>query len=205
MQFVIEGLLFGLTLSILLGPIFIAITQSSIEKGYKAGLAVGIGIWVSDLLFIVLTYEFIHRISHIVNGEFFQLSMGIIGGLVLIGFGLYTIFSKVKEIASSEIAGAKNYLQFFTKGFLVNTVNPFTFIFWISVISTYVLARDITGWQSLQFLVSILVVIIITDSLKIFLAQLLRQYLQGVHLLWINRIAGAALAVFGILLIFWSI
>ena len=205
MQFVIEGLLFGLTLSILLGPIFIALTQSSIEKGYKAGLAVGVGIWVSDLLFIVLTYEFIHRISHIVNGEFFQLSMGIVGGLVLISFGLYTIFSKVKEIARSEITGARNYLQFFTKGFLVNTVNPFTFIFWISVISTYVLARDITGWQSIQFLTSILVVIITTDSLKIFLAQLLRQYLQGVHLLWINRIAGAALAVFGILLIVWSI
>ena len=205
MQFVIEGLLFGLTLSILLGPIFIALTQSSIEKGYKAGLAVGIGIWVSDLLFIVLTYEFIHRISHIVNGEFFQLSMGIVGGLVLISFGLYTIFSKVKEIARSEITGARNYLQFFTKGFLVNTVNPFTFIFWISVISTYVLARDITGWQSIQFLTSILFVIITTDSLKIFLAQLLRQYLQGVHLLWINRIAGAALAVFGILLIVWSI
>lgn len=205
MQFVIEGLLFGLTLSILLGPIFIAITQSSIEKGYKAGLAVGIGIWVSDLLFIVLTYEFIHRISHIVNGEFFQLSMGIVGGIVLISFGLYTIFSKVKEIARSEITGARNYLQFFTKGFLVNTVNPFTFIFWISVISTYVLARDISGWQSFQFLSSILVVIIVTDSIKIFLAQLLRQYLQGVHLLWINRIAGAALAVFGILLIVWSI
>ncbi len=205
MQFVIEGILFGLTLSILLGPIFIALTQSSIEKGYKAGLSVGMGIWVSDLLFIVLTYEFIHRITHIVNGEYFQLSMGIIGGLVLIGFGIYSLFSKVKEISKSEISGAKSYLQFFIKGFLVNTVNPFTFIFWISVITTYVLGRNINGLQSVEFLGAILFVIICTDSLKVFLAQLLRKKLQPIHLQWINRIAGAALAVFGVLLIVWSV
>lgn len=205
MQFIIEGLLFGLTLSILLGPIFIALTQSSIEKGYKAGLAVGAGIWISDILFIVLTYEFIHRISHIVNGDYFQLAMGIVGGIVLISFGIYSIFSKRKEITKSEIAGAKSYIQFFTKGFLVNTINPFTFVFWISVITTYVLGRDITGLQSFEFLISILIVIIFTDSIKIFLAQLLRKNLKSNHMLWINRVAGAALTVSGVLLIIWSV
>ena len=205
MQFVIEGILFGLTLSILLGPIFIALTQSSIEKGYKAGLSVGVGIWVSDFLFIVLTYEFINRISHIVNGDYFQFVMGLIGGLVLIGFGIYSIFSKVKEISTTQIKGAKSYFQFFTKGFLINTINPFTFIFWISVISTYVLGRQITGIQSAEFLGSILFVIILTDSLKVLLAQLLRKKMKRIHLLWINRVAGGALAIFGVLLIFWSI
>ncbi|GLR17966.1 hypothetical protein GCM10007940_25810 [Portibacter lacus] len=195
----------GLTLSILLGPIFIALTQSSIEKGYKAGLSVGLGIWVSDLLFIVLTYEFVHRITHIINGEYFQLSMGILGGIVLISFGLYSIFSKLKEFSADEIKGVKGYLGHFTKGFLINTINPFTFIFWISVISTYVLARNTTGWNSIAFLGSILVVIIITDSLKVLLAQLLRKKLTSTHMLWINRIAGIALTIFGILLIVWSI
>jgi len=205
MQYVIEGILFGLTLSILMGPIFIALTQSSIERGYQAGLAVGAGIWISDLLFIVLTYEFVNRITHIINGEYFQLTMGIIGGVVLIAFGLYSVLSKLKELNPSKITGAKSYLQFFTKGFLINTINPFTFIFWISVISTYVLARDITGWESFAFLGSILVVIIITDSLKVLLAQLLRKRLKGIHMLWINRVAGAALTVFGVLLIIWSV
>ncbi len=205
MQYILEGALFGLTLSILLGPIFIALTQSSIEKGYKAGLSVGAGIWVSDFLFIALTYEFVHRITHIVNGEYFQLSMGIIGGIVLISFGIYSLFSKLKELSPTEISGAKSYLGFFMKGFLVNTINPFTFIFWISVITTYVLARKVTGWDSIAFLGSILAVIIITDSLKVFLAQLLRKRLKSIHLLWINRVAGAALTIFGILLIIWSV
>jgi threonine/homoserine/homoserine lactone efflux protein len=205
MQFILEGILFGLTLSILMGPIFIALTQSSIERGYQAGLAVGAGIWISDFLFIVLTYEFVHRITHIINGDYFQLSMGIIGGIVLISFGLYSVFSKLKELDQTTITSAKGYLQFFAKGFLINTVNPFTFVFWISVISTYVLARNISGLESIGFLGSILLVIIVTDSLKVFLAQILRRRMTGVHLLWINRIAGAALTVFGVLLIIWSV
>lgn len=205
MQYALEGILFGLTLSILMGPIFIALTQSSIERGYQAGLAVGAGIWISDFLFIVLTYEFVHRITHIIDGEYFQLVMGIIGGVVLISFGLYSILSKYKELDRSKISGAKSYIQYFIKGFLINTINPFTFIFWISVITTYVLSRNISGWESLAFLGSILFVIIITDSLKVFLAQLLRKRLTGRHMLWINRIAGAALTVFGVLLIIWSV
>ncbi|WP_235297733.1 LysE family translocator [Portibacter marinus] len=205
MQYVLEGALFGLTLSILVGPIFIALTQSSIEKGYKAGLSVGAGIWISDLLFIVLTYEFVHRITHIVNGDYFQLSMGILGGIVLIGFGIYSLFSRLKELTTTEISGVKSYAGFFVKGFLVNTINPFTFVFWISVITTYVLAREISGWESIFFLGSILLVIIITDSLKVLMAQVLRKKLRGIHLLWINRVAGAALAVFGVLLIIWSV
>lgn len=205
MQFILEGILFGLTLSILMGPLFIALTQSSIERGYQAGLAVGAGIWISDFLFIVLTYEFVHRITHIVNGEYFQLSMGILGGMVLIVFGLYSVFSKLKELEKSTIAGTKTYVQFLIKGFLINTINPFTFVFWISVITTYVLARDISGWESIGFLGSILVVIITTDSLKVFLAQLLRRRMTGKHLLWLNRIAGAALTIFGVLLIIWSV
>ncbi len=205
MQYIFEGILFGLTLSILLGPIFIALTQSSIEKGHKAGLSVGLGIWFSDFLFIAITYQFIHKISYIVEGDYFKLIMGIVGGAVLIGFGLYSIFSKFKEIKNSELFSGKNYLQFFIKGFLVNTINPFTFVFWISVISTYVLGRNISGIESIYFLGSIFFVIITTDSLKIFLAQLLRRRLKSIQLIWINRIAGIALTVFGILLIIWSI
>jgi threonine/homoserine/homoserine lactone efflux protein len=205
MQYVFEGILYGLTLSILMGPIFVALTQSSIERGYQAGLAVGAGIWISDFLFIVLTYEFVHRITHIINGDYFQLSMGILGGIVLISFGLYSVFSKLKELDKTTISGAKSYIQFFVKGFLINTINPFTFVFWISVISTYVLARDVSGWESVAFLGSILGVIIVTDSLKVFLAQLLRKRMKAIHMLWINRIAGAALTVFGVLLIIWSV
>lgn len=205
MQYILEGILYGLTLSILLGPIFIALTQSAIDRGYQAGIAVGVGIWFSDFLFITITYQFIQNISQAVNGEAFQLTSGILGGIILIGFGAYSFLKKPGLSGPQDMKGIKTYFQFFVKGFLVNTVNPFTFVFWISVISTYILARNITPVESFQFLSSILFVIILTDSLKVFLAHILRKFLTNHHILWINRIAGGALAVFGILLIIWSV
>ena len=47
-----SGILLGLTLSILTGPILFTIIQTSIEEGFRAGITVASGIWISDLLFI---------------------------------------------------------------------------------------------------------------------------------------------------------
>lgn len=52
MQYVFEGILLGLTLTILLGPIFVALTQTGIKHGIRAGISVGTGIWTSDLIVI---------------------------------------------------------------------------------------------------------------------------------------------------------
>ena len=49
-----EGILYGLTLTILLGPIFVALTQTGIEKGITAGILVGSGIWISDIVIITV-------------------------------------------------------------------------------------------------------------------------------------------------------
>jgi len=48
MQYVLEGLLLGLSLSFLLGPIFIVLVQSSLEQGSKAGFLAAAGIWFSE-------------------------------------------------------------------------------------------------------------------------------------------------------------
>jgi len=53
----LEGILYGLVLAAMLGPIFVALTQTAIEKGAKAGLTVGLGIWISDLLIIDILVE----------------------------------------------------------------------------------------------------------------------------------------------------
>jgi len=62
MQYVFEGILFGLTLTILLGPIFIVLIQSSLENGSKAGLIAASGIWISDIIIVVLSLKFIQNI-----------------------------------------------------------------------------------------------------------------------------------------------
>lgn len=204
MSYLIEGILLGLTLTILLGPIFIALTQTSIEKGLRAGLTVGLGIWISDFLIITTCYVFIKELRFLESNASFKLWMGLVGGFVLIVFGIAAILKKVEITTVTQSFRAKNYFGFLSKGFLVNTINPFTFFFWITVISTYIIGRKATSQEAVIFLSSILLTIIITDTLKVVLAKLIRKKLSSKHVGFISKVAGFGLLIFGIFLLIRS-
>lgn len=200
MSFVLEGLIFGLLLAVSLGPIFIALTQTSIEKGIRPGLTVGLGIWISDFIFIYVFYFFIKSIEKTIESEFFTFWMGLSGAIVLLGFGIGLLIKK-PELEYKKIKfSIKNYFGFWLKGFLVNTINPFTFVFWMGVISTYIIGRQISGFESLLFLGTILLVIILSDSGKVILAHFLKKWLTPQHINWVSNISGVILIGFGLFL-----
>ena len=204
MQYIADGIMLGLTLTILLGPIFIALTQTGIQHGIKAGMAVGSGIWVSDLLVIYSSYFFILKISLIIQSPDFRFWMGISGGAILIGSGIISFLKSHKGDDKTPAFDARSYLEYFSKGFAVNFFNPFTFIFWISVMTSYVSGKGITGIQTIILFGSILFTIIITDSIKVVLAKAIRSKMKSYHLEIFGKIAGILLIIFGIILMIRS-
>ncbi len=205
MQFIIEGLLFGLFLSVSLGPIFIALTQTAVEKGGKAGMTVGLGVWISDFLIVFLTFLFIKKLSTTIESESFQFWMGMAGGIVMIFFGLGSIIKRVELDLHQKKHEYKDYLGFWLKGFLVNTINPFTFLFWLSTISTYIIGRKINNTEAIIFLSSILFMIIASDILKVVLAKSIRTKLKAIHIQRFSQVAGIGLLSFGFYLIYQAI
>lgn len=206
MQLILEGLVLGLTLTILLGPIFVALTQASLEGGARAGVTVGIGVWVSDIAIIFSCYLFIQRLSSIVEDSAFVYWMGLLGGFVLMAVGIGTFLKKStfdQELPREKLS-TKNYLGYFSRGFLVNTINPFTFAFWISVSSTYVIGRGINSQEATLFFGSIMVVIIFSDILKVVLSKLIRTQLKARHIDIFSMIAGVVLMIFGLVLL-WKV
>lgn len=202
MNYFVEGILFGFTLTILLGPIFIALTQTAIEKGGRAGLTVATGVWCSDILIISSCYIFIKALSNIVENDAFNYWMGMIGGIVLIIFGLGSFFAKIDLDAERKKHTSLHYAGFWLKGFLVNTINPFTFIFWIGIISTYIIGRKISPNESFIFLGSIMLTIFTTDILKVYGAKMIRDKLKSHHIMIFGRLAGVGLIIFGMFLIY---
>ena len=186
----------------MLGPIFIALTQTGIDKGARAGITVGVGVWSSDLLVILFSYLFISQVDALVQDEVFKYWMGLVGGFILITFGIVIFLKKTKSIKEGGSFTVKNYFGFWMKGFLVNTVNPFTFIFWLGVISTKVIGINMNDTQAFVFISAIMLTIIITDTIKVLGAKAIRGRLESDHLQRISRVAGAALVVFGIVLLY---
>jgi len=202
MSYIIEGLILGLGLAISLGPIFITLTQASIDRGIKAGLTVGAGIWISDIIFISFFYNFINKLSETIESPSFIFWMGISGAIVLFLFGLYMIVSKPSLNYNDEKLTAKNYIGFFLTGFTVNSVNPFTFVYWMGVISTYKIGQQIPNNSLMLILLTILTVIILSDAAKVFLAHKLKSAMTPQVINRVFNFSGVMLISFGVYMLF---
>jgi threonine/homoserine/homoserine lactone efflux protein len=201
MQIVLEGVGVGLTLAMLVGPIFVALTQTGIQYGFRAGLIVGAGIWISDIMVISSCWTFLHFFKMLTNNPEFQLILGSAGSLILFLSGLFTFFSyKKKEISRLTFRSA-SLSALFVKGFVVNTVNPFTFIFWIGIMTSYLQTRTMTDARLSVLLASIMGTIIVTDSLKVILAKSVRNVLDAHYQRIFIRVSGLGLMLFGIILL----
>ncbi|MCB0705275.1 MAG: LysE family transporter [Saprospiraceae bacterium] len=202
-----QGILLGLGLSLLVGPLIVALLEASLTQGFRAGLAVGIGIWVSDALYILVTYFGLSYIQVLTAWNGFEITLGLIGGLVLIGFGLGAILLRpqVNIESINLIPKKKSYLKWGIKGFLINTLNPFTVLFWTGVASGIIAKPGFQPTDALPFYLGLFSMIVLSDSIKIWLAKLIRKKIRSGFTKYLQLSAGIALLCFGVALIIRSV
>jgi len=198
-----SGIKFGLVLSVLIGPLLFALIQTSIEEGFRAGWTVGLGIWMSDLVFIAITYYGISLVAEITKWDGLGTTLGIVGGIILILFGTGSLLSKPPAIENmgSKAIRHQSYVTLWLKGFLLNTINPFTFVFWLGVSGVVFTNRNPSETNALHFYGGLIGTLVITDTVKVALAKLIRRWLKPKYILWLRRISGIAFIAIGIILI----
>ena len=201
MEIFFQGILFGLALTVLVGPIFFILLQTGIEEGFRAGMKVGLGIWTSDLLFVGGIILSVNEIVQLVASPMFKPLLGIVGGLVLMILGVSMFVSRPADMDSQHFQLLPSKWKLYLHGFLINTLNPFTVIFWTSVITSFALEESLFSSNSFLFFGSILAVIVFTDSLKIYLAEIISKKLQPFHIILMRKISGVALFLFEIAMI----
>jgi|AntAceMinimDraft_16_1070373.scaffolds.fasta_scaffold109316_1 threonine/homoserine/homoserine lactone efflux protein len=203
-----EGVLLGLIIAVTLGPAFFTIIQTSIDKGFKYGVIIAIGISLSDITIIALCYLGIYQFIDGL-GPKYKLYAGIIASIILIGFGIYTYLKKPDIIKrrSPKIfnKNPKIYKKYtyLLKGYFLNIANPFIIIFWLASMS-WVTTQAEQGKllnYIITFFAGTLITVLGTDLIKSFIANKIKSRLKPRKLLWINRIAGVLLVIFGIGLI----
>jgi len=185
MSLFLEGIQIGLVLAIMTGPIFFTLLQVGVEEGLAAGLMVG---------------AFMMEAA---NDENFQLYVGWAGGFILMAFGLATMINKPEKLdfEANTPVRFSSWFSLWTKGFLINTVNPFTVLFWIGIVSS-IIAKHNMDWNGMiWFFSGIMGTVALTDFLKVFLAKKIRHYLEVKHVKWLRWISGGALVLFGLALI----
>jgi threonine/homoserine/homoserine lactone efflux protein len=203
MEIVFNGLKLGIILVFLIGPVFFTIIQTSIERGFRNGVLVCMGVSISDAMYVVICY--FGLVQFIDNPEF-RFYLAYAGGAILILFGLYHLFikSRRKLTASLDVASEKNMYRYFIKGFIINGMSPMVLIFWIGAISVASLDFGYTsGFEFFIFFSTVLGTVFSTDILKAYLADKLRALVTHRLMVIMNVVVGICLLVFGARLI-WT-
>ena len=197
---IIAGLGLGLFLSVSVGPVIFAIIKYSINNGFKAGISFTLGVSSSDIMFVLtgnLAASFVSGLE-----EYKQL-IGIGGGGLLIGMGVYGLLFKKVKISTGderpEMFRTHDYLRIWLAGFLMNTLNPGVIIFWLGVC----VANSATpvGHRVIMYVVC-LIWVLSTDIFKVFVADKIRHKLTLNNVVWLNKIAGASMILFGVVLLY---
>ena len=206
MEFVIQGLIYGLSLSILLGPIFVALTQTSLSAGWKAGIWVGVGIWISDLVVILGSYFFTSQFKEMTTNPQYPFWSALVGGSILAVVGIYTFVSSPSE-NQEENPVAKKWMKtgYFGRGFAVNFFNPFTFFFWFTLMHTYGSIQKTTSSESIILFSTILATIVLTDTAKVVAAAWISHKMSPRIIQITRQIAGLVIFGAGIVIVLRSL
>jgi threonine/homoserine/homoserine lactone efflux protein len=197
MQIVFNGIKFGIVLAFLVGPVFFTIIQTSVERGFRNGLMVSLGVSLSDVMYVTVCY---FGLVQFINDPQFRYYLAYAGGSILILFGFYHLFikSKRKITAPIDVASEKRLYRYLFKGFLINGLSPMVLVFWIGAISVASLDFGYhEGFEFFIFFSTVLGTVLATDILKAFLADKLRNLVTHRLLTIINIVVGICLLIFG--------
>ena len=195
----LHGVAFGALFVFTIGPTFFAILQSSLSRGFTAGVMTALGISICDISYATLASL---GLSSLIENETFRWWLALIGGLLLFVFGIVSIVRK-PQLSTISDEGAKGGLgKYFMKGVLINGINPFVVIFWMGIIGMSTVNWGYTGWDQHLFIIGMLIMILGTDITKSFLANRLRTWITMKRITIINKIVGAALILFSLQLFY---
>jgi threonine/homoserine/homoserine lactone efflux protein len=196
MDIILKGIVSGIVLALLIGPVFFTILQTSIEKGFWSGVFVAIGVSLSDALYILVSYL---GLVQFMEAEYFRHYLAYGGGGILLLFGIYYLFVKSKKLTQfdPERVHARSWFRLLAKGFIINGLSPMVLFFWIATVGVATTQFHYTSSnQILIFFCSIVGTVFTTDVIKAKLADKLRIMMTPGIVKTMNIVLGIVFVVF---------
>jgi threonine/homoserine/homoserine lactone efflux protein len=198
------GILIGVLVAAPVGPVNVLCIQRAIERGFWGGMAAGIGAMLGDGLIALFASLGVGAISGAI--EYHRQTIQIVGGLALMAFGLKLYVAPPRlanlDTGSEGAASLRDYAWDIPKTFFLTITNPgavlglfaifggvSTFVEVHSYVDALTMVASIMGGSFMWWL-----------GLSNLIGRLRHRFSQT-HLTQANRISGALLIGFGVLLV----
>lgn len=194
-----KGVALGFALALSVGPIIFIIIKHSLNNGHRAGFSFVAGVWVSDIILVVLSNTLSAAVDLLNTHEKI---VGCLGGLFLLSMGVYFAFFKKVKLQDPDKADARfrkrDMARLFASGFAINTLNPSVIFFWL--VNATLVAGTHTIRERIVIFSLCLLINMSADIGKVMMAGKLRNKLTYHTLSVVNKISGSLLIIFGVVL-----
>lgn len=194
-SFFVRGLLPGLSIAAVVGPMSILCIHRTLDRGQRYGLVSGLGIATADGVYgSVAAFGLTVIASFLINQ---QQWIRLIGGLFLIYLGLKAMFSKPVERSTGTVVDS--LFAAYVSAFLLTLSSPMTILSFAAVFA----GMGVGSVRSGEIAALLVVLGVFSGSalwwcLLTSGVNLLRRKVTMSRLRWINRGSGALLIAFGI-------
>jgi len=200
--FLLQGLLIGLSVAAVVGPIAILCIQRTIHNGFLYGLVTGMGAATADAIYGSLAAFSVTVIATVLVQ--WQVWIHLSGGLFLIYLGVRTFFKKPADKAAQAYGGT--YARVYISTLLLTLTNPQTILSFAAIFAGLGIATSAspnkgaspTSMNSILiisgvFLGSALWWLLLSGGISTLRAHITPRWLQ-----WVNQLAGCIILLFGL-------
>lgn len=202
-ELVFKAIVTGFILSIMPGPVFFILLETSIKKGIRAAVSFDVGVLLSDCIYIMIAYVFYSEVQSLTEGSKSEW-LKLIGGTLFLIYGLINLFRQPSPIEIDDsgkvIKKEKEYWYLMLKGFVLNFANPLVIFYWFSVMTLTEKSTGDTESNVFFFLAILLSTFFTMDVLKIMAAKRLRSLMTERILKGLNQFIGIVFIGFGLYL-----
>lgn len=195
------GVATGIAVSAPLGPINFMCIRNTLRHGFWGGVFTGIGSVLGDGLFAVSAALGINFLSDVLTD--YERWLLLTGGLLLVAIGIHACISAVEDGDLTAPPGHGRYLAMIATTLALTLTNPFTLAGFLAIFGAA--AASLAAFDDQVTILALVGSVMLGSSLWwLALARIVssfRERLHAAHARLINRAVGAALVLFGTLVL----
>lgn len=198
-SFLLRGLVIGFSIAAVVGPIGLLCIHRTLYRGFLYGLVTGLGAATADALYGSIAAFGLTVISTLLVEQLGWIR--VVGGLFLLYLGIRTFLARPAEKAADM--RTRSFLGAYASTLLLTLTNPATILSFAAVFAGLGVGMGGSGSRG-SLLPAVLVVMGVFLGSALWwlllaggISRLRGRFTPG-WLLWINRLSGCIIAIFGI-------
>lgn len=185
------------------GPAFFSLINTGIKHGYQSGSLLAAGVVFSDLFVCLVVIFMVHfGAVNFLQDEKNQRFAGIVAGIILIVFGAFYFKKPINKSDESIEIKTPSRTVLLLKGFFLNLFNPTVWFLWLGNVTAVGKTFRYSVVKMIIYFSIVLGLVLLAELFKVFLAAKIKKILTDKIMHMVNYVTGAALVLFGLILIY---